>query len=65
MKKTTKKLELKKSTIRLLQPSQLPGVAGGAWSKINGDCSDSCSTCYECSDWETICPCASVMNYCH
>ena len=64
MKKTTKKLALQKSTIRVLHAPALSGVAGGALSYANTDCSGSCSTCFECSDWETLCPCTSVRTYC-
>jgi len=65
MKKTTKKLELKTSTVRMLQSSELSGAVGGGISNNNGTCSDSCTSCDTCTDcYETACECVSVYTWC-
>ncbi len=65
MKKTTRKLELKRSTIRLLQPRTLSEVGGAGASDAMTNCSDSCMTCEACTADYTLCPCGSVWTYCH
>ena len=65
MKKTTKKLELKRSTVRLLQGSELSGIGGAAATNAATQCSDSCMTCDTCTDcYETACECVSVKTWC-
>ena len=63
MKKTTKKLELKKNIVRFLQAPELSGVAGGGNTNEATYCSTSCNTCVMCTkeytqnqDY-TYCPC--------
>jgi hypothetical protein len=61
MKKTTRKLELKRSTVRILQPSALHGVAGALpMSNAYGTCSGTCHTCAA-----SACECHSLWTYCN
>jgi hypothetical protein len=65
MRKTSSKLQLKTTTLKALQNPQLAQVAGGAYSRSQTQCSDSCSTCNSCSDAEdTLCVCLSVAGFC-
>lgn len=60
MKKSTAKLQLKKSTIRVLQDSALAKVAGGAPPTENPEyCSSSCNVCPSDYSW---CDCTTTRD---
>lgn len=53
-RKTSKKLELNRETLRRLSPEQLEQVVGGETSRLPNECqTDSCVTCQVGS----ACPC--------
>jgi hypothetical protein len=63
MKKLTLKLQLKTSTLRMLDASALRQAAGGIsgyWTQ----CSHSCNTCEGCTIDYSYCVCDSLGVYC-